>query len=131
MAAPALSKCNFLEDDSRSLNRAAESLSCLPFRRAFYDSISQTPISSLSLAMHSGHKQFCFDRLKPDRIESHFRWLIRLGVLRREVDGQGLTERVRLTPMAERVLQRWSGEIPRAGISSHFKHWVRRYRPRF
>jgi hypothetical protein len=63
-------------------------------------------------------------------VEDHFIWLIRLGVLRREVDGQGLTERVRMTPMGRQLLERWSGEIPRAGLIERICQGLRRRRPR-
>jgi hypothetical protein len=51
-------------------------------------------------------------------------------VLRREVDGQGLTERVRLTPMGREVLAQWPGEIPGASGPLRLQHWLRRHRPR-
>ena len=38
-------------------------------------------------------------------IETHFLWLIKIGVLRREVDGQGLTSKVRLTPLGRLILE--------------------------
>jgi hypothetical protein len=66
----------------------------------------------------------------PDRVEAHLIWLIRLGVLRREVDGQGLTERVRLTPMGRELLESWASEIPRAGLAERIRHQLRRSRPR-
>ena len=50
--------------------------------------------------------------LNRSRTEDDLIWLIQVGVLRREVDGQGLTERVRLTPMGRKLLDHWSGEIP-------------------
>ena len=40
-----------------------------------------------------------------EEIEIHFLWLIKIGVLRREVDGQGLTSKVRLTPLGRLVLE--------------------------
>ena len=46
---------------------------------------------------------------------SHLIWRIQLGVLRREVDGQGLTEQVWLTPLGREVLERWSDDIPAPG----------------
>ncbi len=65
-----------------------------------------------------------------ERAETHFIWLIRLGVLRREVDGQGLTERVRLTPLGRSVISRWSGEIPRGGLRQRLPEAVLRHWPR-
>ena len=38
-------------------------------------------------------------------IENEFLKLIKLGVLRREVDGQGLTSKVRITPIGRQVLK--------------------------
>ena len=66
-----------------------------------------------------------------ERAEAHFNWLIRLGVLRREVDGQGLTERVRLTPMGRELLASWPGEVPRATLRERIHETFRRHRPRF
>ena len=37
-------------------------------------------------------------------IENEFLKLIKIGVLRREVDGQGLTAKVRITPIGRKVL---------------------------
>ena len=39
-------------------------------------------------------------------IENEFLKLIKIGVLRREVDGQGLTSKVRITPIGRQVLER-------------------------
>lgn len=116
--------------DRRALDRAAISLGCLPLRRAFYDHVAQTPISSSELCQRGDWQRFVFAPFGPQRAEDHFNWLIRLGVLRREVDGQGLTQRVRLTPMGRQVLDRWPGEIPRADLHTRIRENFRRHRPR-
>ncbi len=119
------------DTESRSLARAALSLRCLPFRRRFYEAVAEGPLSSTELAGRAEvAAPFTFLPLSSDRTEDHFLWLIRLGVLRREVDGQGLTERVRLTPMGRQVLRRWPGEIPRAGRRERILEALRRHRPR-
>ena len=41
-----------------------------------------------------------------EALEDHLLWLISVGVLRREVDGQGLTSRFRLTPLGRQLLDR-------------------------
>jgi hypothetical protein len=51
-------------------------------------------------------------------------------VLRREVDGQGLTERVRLTPLGREVLAIWPHDIPAARPWQRLRHWLGRHRPR-
>lgn len=93
--------------------------------------MGETALSSGSLA-HGSHdwRRLCFLPVTPERAEAHFGWLIRLGVLRREVDGQGLTERVRLTPMGRRLLEQMPDEIPRAGLRERMLENIRRHRPR-
>jgi hypothetical protein len=95
--------------------------------------VSVQPISGEELCRREDWERLVFAPFGPDRAEAHFSWLIRLGVLRREVDGQGLTERVRLTPMGREVLARWPGgrEIPRAGLRERIRENFRRHRPRF
>ena len=119
------------DTESRSLARAALSLRCLPFRRPFYEAGGKDPLTSTELAGRAEvPAPYTFHPLSSDRTEDHFLWLIRLGVLRREVDGQGLTERVRLTPMGRQLLRRWPGEIPRAGRRERILEALRRHRPR-
>ncbi len=38
-------------------------------------------------------------------VEAELDWLIQVGLLRREVDGQGLTDRYRLTPLGQFLLE--------------------------
>jgi hypothetical protein len=130
-ATPEPSPPSFAGADAIALRRATNSLRCLPFRRAFYEEVSEQPISSGELCRREDWARLVFAPFGTERAEAHFRWLIRLGVLRREVDGQGLTERVRLTPMGREVLARWPGEIPRAGLRERIHENFRRHRPRF
>ncbi|WP_398336175.1 Npun_F0494 family protein, partial [Vulcanococcus sp.] len=67
--------------------------------------------------------------LSANRTEDLLIWLIRLGVLRREVDGQGLTERVRLTPLGRDSIADWHDTIPPAGPLTRLSHWLRQHRP--
>ncbi len=117
--------------DAVALERAARSMACLPFRRAFYDEVAVAAISSAELCRREDATKLVFAPFGRERAEAHFNWLIRLGVVRREVDGQGLTERVRLTPLGRQVLGRWPGELPRAGLRERIRENFRRHRPRF
>jgi hypothetical protein len=116
--------------DQRAQLRAERALRCLPFRRAFYRVVADHPLSSADLCRRPDAAALLFRPIPPPLAESHFIWLIRLGVLRREVDGQGLTERVRLTPLGRSVLERLPGEIPRAGLRTRLRHLLSRHRPR-
>ena len=114
-----------------ALRRARQSLRCLPFRRAFYEEVDRRAISASELCARADWSQLVFAPFGVERAEAHFGWLILLGVLRREVDGQGLTERVRLTPMGRSLLLSWQGEVPRAGLGERIRENFRRHRPRF
>ena len=115
---------------ARSLARARQALPCLPYRRAFYDLLLQQGLGSDELASRSDRNRLCRRFPGVNRCEDQLIWLIRLGVLRREVDGQGLTERVRLTPMGREVLAGWPGDIPPAGPWARLLHALRRHWPR-
>ena len=115
---------------ARALKRARQAMRCLPFRRAFYNELEHEALSSTQLSSRNNWMAISRKPLSRSRTEDDLIWLIQVGVLRREVDGQGLTERVRLTPMGRDLLDDWDGEIPTADALQVMHHWLRRYRPR-
>ncbi|MFM7085509.1 MAG: Npun_F0494 family protein [Cyanobium sp.] len=119
-----------LSPDPHALRRARQAVRCLPFRLRFYRELDGGALSSSQLAARQDWPALSRRRLTPNRIEDHLIWLIQLGVLRREVDGQGLTERVRLTPLGRDTIAPWSKAIPPAGPLMQLRHWLRRQRPR-
>jgi hypothetical protein len=118
------------QQDQRALARARRALRCLPFRLALYQELERTALSSTQLAARGDWAHLSRRRLQAQRTEDHLIWLIQLGVLRREVDGQGLTERVRLTPLGREVLGGWSKEIPAASPLTRLRHGLQRHWPR-
>ena len=57
-------------------------------------------------------------------------WLINVGLLRREVDGQGLTDSFRLTPLGRAIVREWEQEqnqIPTASWGDHLSNWLNRW----
>ena len=103
---------------------------CLPFRHAFYAELEHEARSSTQLSNQQNWMAISRKPLYCSKTEDDLIWLIQVGVLRREVDGQGLTERVRLTPMGRDLLDIWNGEIPTANAVQVMHHWLRRHRPR-
>ena len=103
---------------------------CLPFSREFYTVLEEGALSSTELTARNDWAALCRLQLNRSGTEDALIWLIQLGVLRREVDGQGLTERVRLTPMGRELLDLWPGTIPAAPLHQRVQHWLRRHRPR-
>jgi hypothetical protein len=115
--------------EDNAIERAARSMACLPFRRRFYEEIQQNAISSHELAEREDWQNLVFVPFSKERADEHFQWMIRLGILRREVDGQGLTNRVRLTPLGTSAIRQWKEEIPRAGLRERIRENFRRHRP--
>ena len=120
----------------RALRRARQAVRCLPFRLAFYRDLDVQARSSSQIAADPEWQRLSRHQLSANRTEDLLIWLIQLGVLRREVDGQGLTERVRLTPLGRRTIAIWlnashaADAIPTAGPLTRLRHWLRRHRPR-
>lgn len=116
--------------DLHARRRALQALRCLPFRRRFYQELENGALSSSELTRRPDWSQIARRPLNTSRCEDALIWLIQLGVLRREVDGQGLTERVRLTPLGRELLAGIEGEIEPGGPLQRLQHWIRRHRPR-
>lgn len=102
-------------------------VSCLPFRKRFYEAIWNSGMSSKDLVNKTDWEQYVFAPFGEKRAESHFEWMIKNGIARREVDGQGLTNRVRLTFLGRKVVDHWIGEIGRADLRTRIRENFRRH----
>ena len=91
----------------RSVSRALRNVRYLPFNAAFY---SQAAKKGLHARMVFEQKNlYCRNGFRwyknPERVEKAFIWMIKIGIMRREVDGQGLTSQIRITPLGRAVLE--------------------------
>lgn len=80
-------------------------MACLPFSNALYRDLQHQGLDAIDLwrdPSRYGRSQRWFR--SSEALEDDLRWLINVGVLRREVDGQGLTSRFRLTPLGRQLL---------------------------
>jgi hypothetical protein len=77
--------------------------------------------------------QYTVTLLSELRVESELLWLIQVGLLRREVDGQGLTDSFRVTPLGRLLVDKWQHPQPMQRYSPTFRdrlynavlRWVR------
>jgi hypothetical protein len=93
---------------SRTLSRADRAVRCAPFRLKFYDAIVFNSVSLKTLAGSSGVRYgYTRHAIGEIRAEDELMWLIQVGLLRREVDGQGLTDSFRITPLGRQLLDQW------------------------
>ena len=93
--------------DKHIISRSTIAIRCLPLNSDFYKDIQISGLSAEQVFNLKGRyiSKKIFKLKNAEEIEIHFLWLIKIGVLRREVDGQGLTSKVRLTPLGRIVVQ--------------------------
>ena len=114
-----------------TVQRAKRALTCSPFcLKLFQDMRNQSvPIQQIAedTGIKSGYAKIAFSEA---RTEDKLVWLINVGLLRREVDGQGLTDSFRLTPLGREIVEQWERseqEIPPASVGDRISHWLNRW----
>tara|TARA_B100001250_G_scaffold326438_1_gene290407 strand:- start:78 stop:452 length:375 start_codon:yes stop_codon:yes gene_type:complete len=96
--------------DQKIFRRAKEGIKSSPFNLFLFQSLLERSLSAEDICLNKSkylNQEFMFVN-SPSYIENEFLKLIKIGVLRREVDGQGLTSKVRITPIGRQVLERSS-----------------------
>ena len=108
--------------NKRIIKRANKAIRCLPFNYYFYKDALEEGLTAEIVFIRKAQYQVKESRWFKSSysVEATFRWLITIGILRREVDGQGLTSRVRLTPLGRKILEQ-TPELPdqQAGLIEH------------
>ncbi|NJO80840.1 MAG: hypothetical protein HC827_21620 [Cyanobacteria bacterium RM1_2_2] len=94
--------------DTVTLARAERAVRCTPFRLALFATMRRQSVDLRTIAGQAGIQAGYVDRaLSELATENLLLWLIQVGLLRREVDGQGLTDSFRLTPLGHQLVERW------------------------
>jgi hypothetical protein len=116
---------------AETLARAELALRCAPFQLALFAKLRWEGVAVPKLAgdlgVASGYTRRPLSELG---VESATDWLIRVGMLRREVDGQGLTDSFRLTPLGLELVEKWEargGNLPPANILERVKNFATRW----
>ena len=90
---------------TQTVERAERALVCSPFKLSLLKVMRLQSIPLKAIAGESGVQQGYTKRhLSELAAESALLWLIQVGVLRREVDGQGITDSFRLTPLGRQLV---------------------------
>ena len=93
--------------DQKIFKRANKGIRNCPFNFFLFQSLQEGSLSAEDVFLNKSNylKQDYMFINSSLLIENEFLKLIRIGVLRREVDGQGLTSKVRITPIGRQVLE--------------------------
>ena len=116
--------------DKHIIKRSSRAIKCLYLNSDFYKEIQNNGLSAenvLQMKEKYISKRIVCVLKDTKKVENDFLWLIKTGVLRREVDGQGLTSGVRLTPIGRLILEK-EPELPNQNTSfvESTKNWIYR-----
>jgi len=94
----------------RTIERAERAVRCTPFLLPLFDTMRYQSVDLRSIAGSVGVAN-CYTHRAIAEVaaEADLLWLIEVGLLRREVDGQGLTDSFRLTPLGRQLVEKWQG----------------------
>lgn len=118
---------------NRTVARAERAMRCAPFQLGLFATMVEQSVSLSAIAGKSGlQHQYTRTALSELIAEAELLWLIQVGLLRREVDGQGLTDSFRVTPLGRQLVQKWHSEKVvwvAPSISDRFRNaWSRWFR---
>lgn len=93
----------------QSQERALRSLICSQFTFSLFDAMRQDRVAISEITGSKGVENGYTKRPLSELItDNELVWLIQVGVLRREVDGQGITDSFRLTPLGRQLVEQSS-----------------------
>ncbi|MBD2148538.1 hypothetical protein H6F44_00085 [Pseudanabaena sp. FACHB-1277] len=100
----------------QNIKRAEIALRCSPFAVKLFADMAVQGVSLRGICGNEGIKNgYLHESRNLIVVENALLWLIQVGILRREVDGQGITDSFRLTPMGHLLLEKWQ-------IQTNFPH---------
>ena len=97
-----------LPGTAKTLSRAQRAVRCAPFYMKLLTAMRSHSVSLRAISddrgMLSGYTR---QPLSDVAADNHLGWLMAVGIVRREVDGQGLTDSFRLTPVGRELVEQW------------------------
>lgn len=97
-----------IEYSSAAVKRAERALCCSPFQLSLLTAMAKGSVSLGEIAGSNGwEKGYTKKVISAMAVERSLMWLIEVGLLRREVDGQGITDSFRLTPLGQQLRAKW------------------------
>ena len=111
--------------EKQAARRADRAARCSPLHYRCFAALQEDAVSLADLS--ASDSPLTTRPLSEVEADQLVRWLLRVGLLRREVDGQGLTDRVRLTPLGRQVVGAWpEGSCPPVSWRERWTNGLRR-----
>ncbi|MDP8965396.1 MAG: hypothetical protein M3O33_15720 [Cyanobacteriota bacterium] len=100
-----------IQYSASTIKRAERAMRCLPFQLPLFAAMRNESVPLQAIAGKEGVEHHYTRRLISElAVESGLMWLIQVGILRREVDGQGITDSFRLTPLGRQLVEQWENQ---------------------
>jgi hypothetical protein len=116
---------------TQTIARADRALCCSPFLLNLFVAMTGGSVPIPLIAGASGvEKGYTTRSISEAKADSELGWLIDVGLLRREVDGQGLTDSFRLTPLGRQLVAKWQkqgGSFPESSWFDRLQNFLRRW----
>ena len=107
-----------------TVKRAERALYFCPFSIKLFSQMKRDSVPLAMIAQESGFNSGYTAKVLSERqVEIEINWLIQVGLLRREVDGQGITDSFRLTPLGRQILDDWEQHNQTKSLS-FLKEWT-------
>lgn len=120
-----------IQYSASTVKRAERAIRCLPFQLPLFAAMRTKSVPLQAIAQKEGVENYYTKRpLSELTVESSLMWLIQVGILRREVDGQGITDTFRLTPLGRQLLEKWErqgGTLPPPSFLDRFYNALSRW----
>ena len=92
----------------KTLSRARRAVRCAPFCMKLLVAMRSQSVALRAISDDRGILSgYTRQPLSEVAADSHLGWLMTVGIVRREVDGQGLTDSFRLTPIGRQLVEQW------------------------
>ncbi|NEP11051.1 MAG: hypothetical protein F6K14_12720 [Symploca sp. SIO2C1] len=115
----------------RTVKRAERAMRCSPFLLPLFVAMRLKSVPLQAIASDEGVEQHYLERSMSElAVESCIMWLIQVGILRREVDGQGITDSFRLTPLGRQLVAKWEqqgGTLPPPSLLDRLYNFLGRW----
>lgn len=93
------------------LSRAQRAIGCGPFYMKLLVAMRSQSVSLRAISDDRGILSgYTRQPLSDVAADNHLGWLMAVGIVRREVDGQGLTDSFRLTPIGRQLVEQWEAK---------------------
>lgn len=114
-----------------TVERGERALRCSPFQLPLFRAMRSASVPLQVIAGKTGlQRGYTQHSLSERRAERVLMWLIDVGLLRREVDGQGITDSFRLTPLGRQLVEKWEhqgGRLPTPSLPERIYNALNRW----